>query len=543
MKRLLFALAPWMVLTAAAHGQTRSADVLYTHFDDIPTPGLRVGDECFVALDDVTRWGWKTSTWADTVDVKAEGKSFAIPFRTFNGKQCLPLMLAIQKLGGIAEWVANTDTLAIYGKVTLISVHDGKLRIESSLDFHPHATTISNPSRLVVDLRGVRLDSGTKLDLDSSAKAVQYKPNVTRLVMEGRSDVDLDRLNGDSTQALESVFRTADAQVAAPTKQAAPPINQETIKPNEVVPPITPVDTPPQVTVPTVLSILVDSENENQLNLRIPIATKGEPVVEKPDASTLRLTLNGVQLTAAPDFKVDSLSVTSVTTSLVGNSTVLTIALARPMGAQLVHAADGIRVRLVKPDVGDGHLAGKIIVVDPGHGGKDRGAHNADVFEKDINLLIGTYIADCLTEAGATVIMTRRTDVFIPLETRAQIANQSHADLFISNHINSTGGSGSQTGTISFHHFGRPICRVLAESIEQEVAKVSGLPNIGVWSDSKIYQSGFSVLRQTKMTGVLLELGFINNTHDRKRMITSDYQHAVAEAVVRGVKVYLGDGK
>src|SRR5580658_5898549 len=134
MKRLLPALLPWMVLTAAAVGQTRSADVLYTHFDAYPTHGLRVGDECFVAIDDVAPWGWKTDTWADTVSVKAEGKSFDVPSRNINGRICIPLMAAIKKLGGNAEWVDNTDTLSVYGTITTVSVHDGKLSVGTTMD-------------------------------------------------------------------------------------------------------------------------------------------------------------------------------------------------------------------------------------------------------------------------------------------------------------------------------------------------------------------------------------------------------------------------
>jgi N-acetylmuramoyl-L-alanine amidase len=138
--------------------------------------------------------------------------------------------------------------------------------------------------------------------------------------------------------------------------------------------------------------------------------------------------------------------------------------------------------------------------------------------------------------------MTRTTDVFIPLTTRAAIANSNHADLFISCHINSTGGDGMQSGGITFHHFGKGISRVLAECIQAQIAKVNKLPNLGVWSDGKIYRTGFSVLRNTQMPSVLMELGFINNPHDVKRLTESEFQTSVASAVVKGVKDYLGDG-
>ncbi len=543
MKRLLYALLPWMVITAAA-AQTRSADVLYTHFDAFPTHGLRVGDECFVALDDVKGWGWATETWADTVSVKAEGKSFDVPYRNINGRQCLPLTLAVKKLGGMAEWVENTDTLAIYGLVSSISVHDGRLTIESTLQFHPHATILSKPNRLVLDLAGVKLDRTAKLDLDETAKAAQFKPNVVRLVIETHADVALDRLNGDATNSMEVLYCTPDSEIEAPQTRVAPVIPSVGGAPPSVTnPTIIPPRAITPAIVPGVLQINVTSETVSKLELSIPVHTTSGPLVEKPDASTLKITLPGVALAAASDFRLDSPSVTSVTSTIEGNKTVLTLTLVRPMGAEIVTADDGVHLSLVKPNVGDGHLAGKLIVVDAGHGGHDPGAKSAGFREKDLTLIIAKLVAEGLTNEGATVILTRKTDVFIPLPVRARIANENHADLFISNHINTTGGPPTQSGSIVFHHIGKGICRVLAESIDQELAKVNGLPNLGVWSDGRLYEHGFAVLRETNMPGVLIEYGFLNRARDRARMLTDEFQHAVAAAVVRGIKVYLGDAK
>ncbi|MCA1995860.1 MAG: N-acetylmuramoyl-L-alanine amidase, partial [Armatimonadetes bacterium] len=71
----------------------------------------------------------------------------------------------------------------------------------------------------------------------------------------------------------------------------------------------------------------------------------------------------------------------------------------------------------------------------------------------------------------------------------------------------------------------------------------SGLPNLGTWSDGKIYASGFAVLRYAKMPAVLLELGFINHATDLRRIRTDDFRKRVASAVVEGLKVFLGDGQ
>jgi N-acetylmuramoyl-L-alanine amidase len=137
--------------------------------------------------------------------------------------------------------------------------------------------------------------------------------------------------------------------------------------------------------------------------------------------------------------------------------------------------------------------------------------------------------------------MTRNTDVFLPLAERPAIANRNNAHLFVSVHINSSAVANKNSGTITFYHRQDPIGQLLAEAIHRELVKVSALPNIGVWSDSRIYRTGFAVLRGAKMPGVLLELGFINNEKDRERMKTPQFQKASAEAVVRGIRKFLGD--
>jgi len=205
-----------------------------------------------------------------------------------------------------------------------------------------------------------------------------------------------------------------------------------------------------------------------------------------------------------------------------------------------------LTIGLIKPNVGNGHLAGKIVVVDAGHGGHDSGAKSPakDAFEKNLTLKIAKQLSNRLTAEGATVIMTRTTDTFIELKERAMIANRNGAHFFISCHINSNVVSNSTSGGMTFYHKKDPIGQLLADCIQREIAKVSGLKSMGTWSDQRIYQSGFAVLRHSTMPAVLIEFGFINHNFDRKRMVTADFQSDVAGAIVKGLKVYLGeDGK
>ncbi|HWD38100.1 MAG TPA: N-acetylmuramoyl-L-alanine amidase, partial [Fimbriimonas sp.] len=313
------------------------------------------------------------------------------------------------------------------------------------------------------------------------------------------------------------------------------------------VPPITPIQQPtpnqvPAGPVPLTMTVDQDTTRSSSIDFRLPIPFTKQATINKPDPDTIRITLPGVATLALTDTPIVS-GVDSVTSQTIGMNTVITVELSRAMGAEVTSSATGVSLRLLKPNVGNGKLAGKVIVVDPGHGGHDRGTHVGLVNEKDLNLSIGTKLAAKLAEAGATVILTRRTDVFIPLMTRSAISNQNHADLFISCHINSTGGEPNQSGTITFHHEGNNVGKLLAECIQDEIAKVNRLPNMGVWSDGRIYETGFSVLRHTHAPAVLIEMGFLNCAKDRARMMTEDFQDAVTTAVVKGLRIYLGDSK
>jgi len=160
------------------------------------------------------------------------------------------------------------------------------------------------------------------------------------------------------------------------------------------------------------------------------------------------------------------------------------------------------------------------------------------VNEKTNALKVAQQAAKALTEAGASVILTRNDDRFIPLTERSEIANRSNADLFISIHFNSNTVANSRSGSIMFHHKQSPLGILLANLMAEEIGKVSGLPNLGVRSDQTIYDSGFAVLRLSKMPAALLELAFINHSRDRSRLQQPEFHSSVAKAITLAVKRY-----
>ena len=515
MNARLFALSLGMAVAGAAWGQARSADVLYTYRAATPVHAFRLGDECFVPIESVSYWDWKAERNGDVAQVSAEGNTVSVPARTVAGQSCIALRRAVQLLGANSEWIATTDTLQVYSPLKSLEARNGRVVARGPLSVRATGFVLSDPNRGVVDLDGARLP--LKLDLPKNVRATQFRPNVVRVVVELPYVPVAPGMVGKVDRDLDLDLKPADLPDAPP--------------------PLAPV-------VDSPLAVNLVSEGSERTVLAIPLATPllSPPTFVRKNARTLQITLPRFHGTLPEGFVPPTSAVRSVDAYLRGDDTILTLRLAQASGIEIAATPEGVRLGLVPTLETSGTLAGKIVVVDAGHGGHDSGATGGGLREKDLTLAISKLLAENLTEAGATVIMTRKTDVFIPLLARSDISNRNHADLFIAVHINSTGGSGSQSGTISFHHKGNPVGQRLAACIQAQMAKVNGLPNIGVWSDGRIYQSGFSVLRNTRQrAAVLLELGFISTARDRARMVTPDFQKGIAAAIVRGVRDYLGD--
>lgn len=189
-------------------------------------------------------------------------------------------------------------------------------------------------------------------------------------------------------------------------------------------------------------------------------------------------------------------------------------------------------------------LKGKIICIDPGHGGTDVGAighiGGKDVYEKNITLSIALPLRDMLTSAGAKVVMTRDTDkdVYGPwadadpeLQARCDIANEAHADAFVSIHIDSFSNS-SVDGTTAYYNAKSSKDLLLAQMMHQATMNSLSIPDRGVKFND------FYVNVYTTMPSVLMEMGFITNDH-RVKMLTSSWgPRGIAQSLFNGLVNY-----
>ena len=189
------------------------------------------------------------------------------------------------------------------------------------------------------------------------------------------------------------------------------------------------------------------------------------------------------------------------------------------------------------PEPESNRLLGKLICIDPGHGGSDPGAIGpSGTMEKDNNLAIALLLRDKLESNGATVILTRDSDknVAFPdasvseeLKARASIANESSADIFISIH-NDAFTNKEVVGTTTFHYGDAPSIK-LANNIQSALVAELGTKDRGSRFGS------FYVLRYTDMTAVLVEVGFISNWEEEVVLASPDGREKAAESIFRGI--------
>ncbi len=201
-----------------------------------------------------------------------------------------------------------------------------------------------------------------------------------------------------------------------------------------------------------------------------------------------------------------------------------------------------------------GALAGRTIVIDPGHGGFDSGALGNNLQEKDLTLAIGLQTGAQLAAQGAHIVFTRTSDVTVGspgditggLATRSAMANAAHANLYISIHANSLNDPG-YAGVMTFYgskdgyidNVSRSPALVsqshlLAQDVQVGVVHQTGAIDRGVQS------ADFYVLGNTSMPSILIETGFITNANEANALNSRGYQAKIASGIVSGVERFFG---
>ena len=172
-----------------------------------------------------------------------------------------------------------------------------------------------------------------------------------------------------------------------------------------------------------------------------------------------------------------------------------------------------------------------LVILDPGHGGKDAGAIGLrGIEEKDIILSISQQVGKILEQKGVQVVLTRNSDFFVSLQGRTDMANAAKADLFVSIHANSIGPNRTEINGLEVYYFNDP---GLANTIYQSI-----IGNVNV-RQRGVRQARFYVLRNSKMPSTLVEVGYVTGDEDSLKITNPTYQAQMANAIARGILEYL----
>lgn len=186
-------------------------------------------------------------------------------------------------------------------------------------------------------------------------------------------------------------------------------------------------------------------------------------------------------------------------------------------------------------------LLGKVIYLDPGHGGADPGTVYKDIYEKDINLQICLKLEKVLESEGAIVYLTRYGDYDLSnksysrkksdLNNRAKIINESGADIYISIHLNSISSStwkGAQVFYDDVNSKNIEIANLFQKQLKEDLKTTRKVKEI----------STMLMNRKITIPGILIEAGFLSNPNDRYLLRQDDYQYKICNSIRNGLIKY-----
>lgn len=175
----------------------------------------------------------------------------------------------------------------------------------------------------------------------------------------------------------------------------------------------------------------------------------------------------------------------------------------------------------------------RTVIIDPGHGGHDKGGQWGRVYEKHLALDTSVRLESHLKKMGYNTVMTRRSDYFVSLPGRMEAANKYKNAIYVSIHYNYTWKQGV-SGIETFYH-------------SQQSLKLAQDVHRGVMSRVKVTDRGvkyarYYVIRNCNMPSVLVEGGFVSNSNERSRMKTAWFRDAIARGIADGVQSFRRGG-
>lgn len=427
----------------------------------------------------------------------------------------------------------------------------------------PKAQLYANPNRLIIDLPGTTLGRPTmNQPVGGGIREVrvgQYNSQMTRIVVELAPGYTI-----DPQQVLFQGISPTQWSVQIPTPERITTTPRTSSQPVVVIPPprtSNPSNNQTETTAPTrglatiqavelvnegtQLVIRADQRvrassrwdaRANTYQIIIPNAQLADPV-RGPQLGTRSL-LSQV-LVRQQDRRTVVILVKPSNGGQIGELNQLTDQLlslqlrpSRPVFPPTTSIPVPPPVRTLPPDSFARVPNSRIVVmIDPGHGGKDPGAIGiGGLREKDVILPISQQVAALLQQQGIQAVMTRSDDRFISLEGRVQMARQARANVFVSIHANSISLRRPDVNGVETYYFSS---QRLAEAIHSSM-----LQSLNV-RDRGVRRARFYVLRNNSIPAVLVEVGYVTGAGDAPKLASPAFQRQMAEAIARGILLYI----
>jgi N-acetylmuramoyl-L-alanine amidase len=505
-----------------------------------------------------------------TAQVNNETRSLPVAPALVGEIAYVPAQFVFSTLGAWVRYDEAARTLHIASQIKALHVQRAgdavRVVVDATGPLRAETHTLVNPDRLVVDLHGGAFRPSDQ-DLPVGYAGVtriraaqfQIKPYITRVVFDLDQPVDVRMTTAVATFAmtldvtpkiLAASVRPAAPTAPVPLPPIAPAPRPAPVRPPEPGPAPSPLEDgrdpqtllPPPPVVPDVPvddgTLRITQVRIEQLSGRFRILIEGNRTFEytvrefiEPDRVVIDIA-GAVFTPVKQEIPVAGAVVSEIRAAQFQadpDITRVVVVLRRKSAYTIAPAGDGSSV--VAIEVPEPGLRAHVVAIDAGHGGKDMGATGpSGLLEKDLVLDIALRARELLVRAGIRVIMTRETDAFVELPDRPRLAKQQGATVYVSIHANAStraAASGSETYYLS------PQSLMLAQMVQDELARISGLPNRGVKT------ANFLVLRESDVPAVLVEVAYVSNLDDENRLRTVVFRQRLAEAVVRGVQRFL----
>ncbi|MCV9947909.1 N-acetylmuramoyl-L-alanine amidase family protein [Paenibacillus sp. BT-177] len=511
----------------------------------------------WVILAAILIWLWPSSPHVNAAGAELflDGKRVEAPAgakpEMVNGKIMVPLRVVGEQLGYQFKWEPQAYKISIQKNSTDMSMYVGR----TSADVNGKTVSLDAPpvlrgSSTMVPLRFVGEQMGLKVDWNNQNKSVNLSQKIATQPADKQSQSQ--QPSQTSTQSTKSTNKMSTATATTITPDEAD-------KHTEAVPSTSKEQNVEQTTTNAVLVQNISFENET---LKISLNKDLTPKVSKmtgPDRIVVDLPETSLSTDLLQSFPVRKDGTRALVNSYSEDVQEIRFAPADGTkgGARIVIAlnqardydlsTNGIgditlqlRERSVNPEIiAPTNVEGRrIVVIDPGHGGKDPGAGSVTGrHEKEFTLAVALKVQQLAqNDPDIQIVLTRNGDTYPTLDERPQLANNQQASVFVSIHGNSmpTSNNGKANGSETYY--------ARQESLSLATIMHKHLVAATEFKDNGIKVANHVVTRKSQMPAVLLECGYLSNLSNEAAMFTEETQQKIAEGIVDGLKEYLGTG-